>query len=318
MGKTMKRASRRSRLLALALGLPVVLALLLTTRLGVWVFLDVLGAFDEQAISIDAATGPVSAAPFTGSISSVEMPPGIEQPSGIAFDPRTRTWAISTDQAELFVLDTSMTRVLSRKLLLRTLPLLRQGQLEAVAFVPGNGPEEDRLAFTGETGTLEMWRRESGGSPGWVSDASIPLGGELAELEASALTFDPSTEEFLIASSDSPILYGVDLNGAVVGRLDLNNDDLWPTEAIRPERRIDELLISGLTLVEGRLWAVSQNYTMLFRLDPSSGRVTGLWSLPGLGEASDLAIVEGSAVFTLDHNWNDPRPAFRRLDVPAS
>ncbi|MEM7584051.1 MAG: hypothetical protein AAF560_11760 [Acidobacteriota bacterium] len=305
----------RSNLAAAAIVLIVVSTLLLTTRLGVWVFLDLLGSLDEQPLPLDASAGPVSSPPFAGPIASLEMPPGIEQPSGITFDPQTRTWAISTDQAELFVLDESMTRVLSRRLLLRTPPLFRQGQIEAVAFVPGARTADDRLAFIGEIGKIQMWRRLAGDSPEWESAASISLPGELAELEASALAFDPSAGKFFIASTDSSILYLVNPNGSIARRLDLEASDRWPPGALEPGRRVDELRISGLSLADGYLWAVTENYTTLLQLDPRSGNVVGLQSLPKLGEASDLALVEGKAVFTLDHNWNDPRPTFRRIDL---
>lgn len=305
------------KFVALAVSL-LVGTLLLTTRLGVWLFLDILGSLDEKPLPLDPSAGPVAAAPFGGSIASLAMPSRIQQPSGITFDPRTRTWVISTDQAELFVLDESMTRVLSRSLVLRTLPLWRQGLIEAVAFVPGDRQEDDRLAFIGETDTMEFWRRRSDGDAGWASDSSVPLESEIADLEAAALAFDHSTAEFYVASPESSILYTLDLSGRIARRMDLDSSDRWPPGAIKSGRRVDELWISGLTMVDGQLWAVSENYTTLLQLDPRSGKVLTLRSLPELGEASDLAIVEGSAVFTIDHNWNEPRPSFRRIAVPTT
>lgn len=165
---------------------------------------------------------------------------------------------------------------------------------------------------------MEIWRRRPGGETGWVSDSSVPLESEIADLEAAALAFDPSANAFYVASPESSILYTLDWNGRIVHRLDLDSSDRWPPGAIKSGRRVDELWISGLTMVDGQLWAVSENYTTLLQLDPRSGKVIGLRSLPELGEASDLAIVEGSAVFTIDHNWNDPRPSFRRIDVPTT
>ncbi|MEM1206369.1 MAG: polyprenol monophosphomannose synthase [Acidobacteriota bacterium] len=311
-------ALRRPKLIALAVCLLVASTLLLTTRFGVWLMLDAFESVDEQPLQLDAAAGPLSSLPFEGQIASIPMPPGIEQPSGIALDGRTGAWLVTTDQAELFVLDPSMSRVLSRTLLLKTLPVFRQGRVEAVAFVPGARRLDDRLAFTGETGDIGIWRRASGeNSFEWTRDTSIPLDGELADLEASALAFDPSAGELFIAASGSPVLYVVKLEGTLLRRLSLDSTEHWPPRAVKPGRRADELRISGLSLVEGSLWAVSENFTTLLRIDPGSGRVTDLWSLPDLGEASDLAIAEGSAVFTIDHEWSDPRPSFRRLELPS-
>lgn len=317
---TPARSQRLAKIIAFTLfGFVVVSVLLLTTQLGVWVFSDLLGSLDEEPIPLNPAAGPLASANFVGPISGIEMPPQIEQPSGIAFDSRARHWVVSTDQAELFVLDELMSRVLSRRVVLKRPPYFRQGRLEAVAFLAGDRPSDDRLALTGEIGSIEIWRRQPGGSTSqWIRDSSLPLDPALADIEASALAFDPAAGELFIASSESSVLTVVDRQGSVLRRMDLDSTELWPPGAIKAGRQVDELWLSGLSFSQGKLWAVSENYTTLFQLDPRSGRVLELWSLPELGEASDLALLEGSATFTLDHNWDDPRPTFRRIEVPGA
>ena len=181
-------ASRRGRTvvaIGVAAALVAGVALLLTnTPVGAYILLDYLGD-DDSGLVADPAAGPLELSEFvTAEEAAHEMPPQIDQPSGMTYLEADRAFAIVTDQAELFVVSDDFATVRSATAVLGGLLVTRQGRMEAVANIGGQ-----RVAVTGEIGSrIDVWR--NGPEPGFSLETSIDLsdyaGGNYVEIEGIA------------------------------------------------------------------------------------------------------------------------------------
>ena len=84
---------------------------------------------------------------------------------------------------------------------------------------------------------------------------------------------------------------------------------------LRPGRSADELLVSGIAANASSVYLITENYTCILRVDPNTWRVTDVWGIDA-GEASDIAVLDGSAYVTVDHNYFDPRPPLLVYALP--
>ncbi|NIW25478.1 MAG: hypothetical protein GWN29_13425, partial [Gammaproteobacteria bacterium] len=142
-------------LIPLAAAAVVAAYLLVDTRFGVFLLLDVVGAIGEQEPDYDARNGPLDVSAQLEPILAIALPEDIEQPSGIQH--RGDRVYISTDQAELFVLDGELKAWTERAELIGGLLLLKQGALEGIEVI------DDTLLAIGEFGAIPVWERDDGG-----------------------------------------------------------------------------------------------------------------------------------------------------------
>ena len=81
---------------------------------------------------------------------------------------------------------------------------------------------------------------------------------------------------------------------------------------------VSSLLISSIDCDDGFFYLITENYTSIIVLDETYSviEIVGI----GAGEASDIAVHDGIAYVTVDHNYFDPRPpVFRyRLSQPGA
>ena len=297
-------ASRRGRTvvaIGVAAALVAGVALLLTnTPVGAYILLDYLGD-DDSGLVADPAAGPLELSEFvTAEEAAHEMPPQIDQPSGMTYLEADRAFAIVTDQAELFVVSDDFATVRSATAVLGGLLVTRQGRMEAVANIGGQ-----RVAVTGEIGSrIDVWR--NGPEPGFSLETSIDLsdyaGGNDVEIEGIA--YNAQTGEFYLSSDETLAIAIVDATGRLLRELTFEDD---VRERLKPGRALSEYRLSGLDYADGLLYAVSEPYNTLFIVDPEHGLVRALGINNG-GPISAIAVRDGTAYLPLDHNYVDPRP----------
>ena len=281
------------------------IALMLTNSpLGVYILTEHFDN-DDGGLVTDPASGPLELSEFTTAVAAYELPPQIEQPSGMTYLEADRAFAIVTDQSELFVVSEDFTTVRSVTALAGGLLITRQGMMEAAGSVDGQ-----RIAVGGETGRIDVWRKNAG--PGYSPETTIELSpqtmiglsGYAGLGEFSGIAHNPETGEYYISSDESPTIAVVDATGEFLRNLTLG-DDL--RGRLKPGRSLSEFGLSGLDYSDGRLYAVSEAYNTLFIIDPERGLERTLGIENG-GRISAIAVRDGTAYLPIDHEYVDPRP----------
>ncbi len=272
--------------LILPLVLLAALVILLNTRFGVFIVFDVVGdLFDDSDGFVARPLSIASKGHLTGT--QVPLPAAIEQPSGIAVTDTMRL--ISTDQAELFALSPSFKEVLASQDFIGGPLLFKQGSVETIAVSPLSSTE---LSIAGELGAIQHWRR---GADGWSQfSESAPTGAMDAEFTGMTRVGD---EHWLVADG------GLDIY--VLER------DLWLPVPGDP----GDLLASGIAFDGKRLWLVVENIPSIIALDPVSLDILEAHTIDA-PEPSDIAVHQGFAYVTVDHNYFDLKPPLYRYELP--
>ncbi len=276
-----------------AAALVAVFLLLTTTRFGIFLVFDVLGDVGSDNLPSDPTEGPLVLSGFLSAQQSIPLPGSLEQGSGLHVD-RQRIY-VSTDQAELFTLSHTGVEAAPVSRLLGGLLIMRQGRLEGITVQGG------RLLGIGELGEIATWRSEDGK---WTSTEAIALPDGLDDLEFTGLTW-----------------FGDDLLGTVDDGLaiwNLRSGDRHEPEIgahLRPGRTADGLVVSGISADASSLYLITESYSSILRVDPVAWRVTDVWGIDA-GEPSDIAVLDGLAYVTGDHNYFDPRPPLLVYALP--
>ncbi len=265
--------------------LVVVLCVLTSTRLGVFIVFDIFGDIGSDNLPTDPAQGPLVLSGMLDAQERIPLPDSLEQGSGLHVD-RQHIY-VSTDQAELFTLTHTGAEAGPVSRLLGGLLILRQGRLEGIAL------REGQLLGVGELGEVAAWRNDEGR---WRSAGASALPDALNDLEFTGITW---SGDDLLATTDN----GLEIWNLGTG--DRREPDI--SAFLRPGRNAGGLLISGITANPSSIYLITENYTSILRVDPSTWRVTDVWGIDA-GEASDIAVLDNLAYVTVDHNYFDPRP----------
>ena len=281
------------------------IALMLTnSRLGVYILTEHFDN-DDGGLVTNPASGPLELPEFRTAVAAYELPPQIDQPSGMTYLEADRAFAIVTDQAELFVVSEDFTTIRSVTALAGGLLISRQGMMEAAGSVDGQ-----RVAVSGETGRIDVWRKGAG--PGYSPETTIEpspqttiaLSGYAGLGEFSGIAHNPETGEYYVSSDETLTIAVVDATGRWLRNLTFE-DDL--RERLKSGRSLSEYGLSGLDYADGRLYAVSETFNTLFIIHPERGLERALGIENG-GQISAIAVRDGTAYLPLDHEYVDPRP----------
>lgn len=276
-----------------AAALVAVFLVLTTTRFGIFIVFDVLGDVGSDNLPSDPTEGPLVLSGFLNAQQRIPLPDSLEQGSGLHVD-RQHIY-VSTDQAELFTLSHGGVEAAPVTRLLGGLLIMRQGRLEGIAV------QGERLLGIGELGEIAAWRSEDGK---WRSTEAMALPDGLDDLEFTGLT-----------------RFGDDLLGTVDDGLaiwNLGTGERRQPEIgahLRPGRTADGLVVSGISADASSLYLITENYSSILRVDPVAWRVTDVWGIDA-GEPSDIAVLNGLAYVTGDHNYFDPRPPLLVYALP--
>lgn len=264
----------------------------MNTRLGVHFALDVVSEFGEVEIQTTAEDGPLHITETLLPIKEIKVPIEIDQPSGIQH--RGTTIYISTDQTELFELDSNFKITRSVPQLISGPLLFKQGELEGIEVVG------DTVLAIGEFGAIKKWQRQQ---DQWVELEEEPLLAEIAEIEFSGIT---QTEEGRYATSeDAPVIVNLE-----TGKLNALNFD----SVLKDGQSVAGLELSGLATVGNKYIVLTESHTSLLIVNRDSYQVEEVLAIEACA-AADIAVRDGKAYIIVDHNYFDERPPIYVYDI---
>lgn len=269
------------------------LLVLTTTRFGIFIVFDVLGDVGSDNLPTDPTEGPLALSGVLRAKERIPLPDSLQQGSGLHVD-RQHVY-VSTDQAELFTLSHTGAEARPVSRLLGGPLILRQGRLEGIAM------DQDQLLGIGELGALRSWRYNG---ERWQPSESTALPDGLQNLEFTGIT---RLGTDLLTTADE----GLDIWNLGTGDRHEPNVDAH----LKPGRSADELLVSGIAADASSVYVATENYASILRIDPIAWRVVDVWGIDA-GESSDIAVLDGSAYVTVDHNYFDPRPPLLVYELP--
>lgn len=267
------------------------------TRPGVHLMLDVLselGSVEEPQTA--ASDAPLRLSASLLPIDRVQLPESIEQPSGIKH--RNDAVYISTDQTEIFRLDTDFTNVSDRVYLLGGPLLWKQGSLEGIE-VRGN-----QLVGVGEFGTLPTWTEEHGRR--WVRGEDVELPDQLADVEFSGVVNTP-TGRFATSEDHLAIFNLDDGSEHAINFGDFLNDQGDPAG----------LMLSGIAHADGYFYILSESHTSILAVEDTLFQLQHVFGIEPCA-AADLSVHQGKCFVVIDHNYDQPVPPVLVYDIESA
>jgi hypothetical protein len=85
--------------------------------------------------------------------------------------------------------------------------------------------------------------------------------------------------------------------------------------ATREGRRLQEYRIMGLEFHAERLYALTEYYPNILVINPASGRIERVFALEGLRDQSGVAMLNGQAFVTVDHEYDEASPGLMVFDL---
>lgn len=259
---------------------------LVNTRLGVFLVFDVVGDLSgSDNLATDTQNGPLKVTRWLAATNTINVPATLEQASGIQVGPNV-IW-VSTDQAELFKLDHTGNPLCPQMPLLGGPLLFKQGSLEGIWL------EGSELHGIGELGAIARWSIQDNSA---LVLEPTPLPTTIAALEYTGISqyhnklYAVSDEGLKIYDLESAIAYQPNLEGH-----------------LKLGQSVEDLLLSGIAADERYLYLITEAYPSILVVDPSNWTLVEVLGIDPV-EASDIAVHEGLAYVTVDHNYFDPRP----------
>ena len=225
---------------------------------------------------------------------TISLPIGVEQPSGIDYDPMNKTFFIVTDQAEIMELSHDLQKVNSSIVMSKRPLLFRQGTVESADFY------EERLFVGGDLGSIEIWDKMGGV---WErADAINPQKNNQVNIEAEALAINPTNGDIYIGKEDAVTV--IDTEGKYISDFKLT---------IKPKtgRSSNEYLIAGMDFFDGKLYVLTEYHSAILIVDPSTENVESVYALEGITEGAGLTVTKDSYYVVVDHELNEPSPGVK-------
>jgi disulfide bond formation protein DsbB len=256
---------------------------------------------DPAAADPDPAHGPLSALP-TLAVSGWERigAPLNGRLSGLAYDSATGRYLAVTDSFGVYLLDSTLARVLHHVVLDPGFSI-DLSPLTAAAFLGG-----DTLAVLSTNKSWALLRPDPRADPraewrhflstdGQVSEVGL---GRFQTVRAHqmyvlALAFDPAAQELITVSVPNPRHRQL-----VVSRF--ARSDMLVSSEFEPrlgagltlstlDRALAYYLVTGATVADGRLYAISAAYSTLLVMDLKSRTVLAAYAVPGIEHPVGLA-----------------------------
>lgn len=266
--------------------------LMLNTRMGVYIALDVIGEFGEVEVQTAAEDGPLVLTATLTPVREVALPEEIEQASGIRID--GERIFICTDQTELFELDNEWNLVSEAMNLVDGLLYFKQGALEGIAL------EGDKIFAIGEFGAIKCWSQRA---KSWERCEDLALPAEFKDEEFSSMVV---TNDGRYASfDDHPMV--LDLESG-------QQRQLVGGDRLKPGRQLNEISFSGVAAANGRLVLLSEDYTSLLIVDENSFAIQAVLGIDACA-AADIEMVGTEAYIVVDHNYREKRPPVQVYDL---
>jgi disulfide bond formation protein DsbB len=257
---------------------------------------------DPAAVDPDPAGGPLADLPALAVAGWERLGVPVEGTlSGLARDPVSGRWLAVTDRFGVYLLDSALSRVLHRVVLDRGYSI-DLWPLAGAAFLGG-----DTLAVVSTNKSWVLLRPDPGADTGreWrrfreTDGGMTELGrGRFGTVRARqqyvlSLAFDPSAQELITVSVPSPRHRRL-----VVSRFALADRMLASEFQLRlsrglalagPERSLAEYVVTGATVADGRLYAISAAYSTLLVVDLRERTLSAAYAVPGLRRPVGVAV----------------------------
>ncbi|MEM7229229.1 MAG: hypothetical protein AAF432_10485 [Planctomycetota bacterium] len=291
--KIKKKPALFTAAVVLAAGAYVVM----NTRLGVHFALDVISEIGQPKDVLTSATdGPLIVTAMLSPTQTIPLPDAIEQPSGIKH--RDDAIYISTDQTEIFTLDTEFRNASTPFTLLGGLLLFKQGSLEGIEV------RGDTLFAIGEFGVMPTWSNNRDGS--WTRADDVVLPPDIAELEFSGITDTP--HGLFATMEERPVIVNLDSG---------STHDLSYGEFLKDDADPSVLTFSGLAYANGSFFILSETYTSIIIADATTFELRTVFGIEP-SAAADLSLFEGQIYIVIDHNYTEQRQNVRVYDIDAA
>ena len=221
--------------------------------------------------------------------------------SGLARDPATGRFVAITDRFGVYLLDSTLARVLHHVVLDPGFSV-DLSPLAGAAFLGG-----DTLAVVGINKSWALLRPDSAATEGAEWRHFLATDGRMAEvglgrfatvrsrqMYVRALAFDPEAQELLTVSVPNPRHRQLVVSRFARGDMLLASEFAPRLGAglarAAPDRALADYLVTGAAVAEGRLYAISAAYSTLLVVDLREGVLRAAYAVPGLQHPVGVAV----------------------------
>jgi disulfide bond formation protein DsbB len=277
---------------------------------------------DASDVSPDSAGGPLANLPVLPVARQVRVGfPLNGTPTDLAYNAATKQFLITT-QHGIYLTDDTLA-AMARYAIVDAGYSVDLGTFAAAAFL-----DKGALLAVGENKSFVVVRPTAKGDANANFRYFLESAGAFDELSRSrfgtvrarmmyieSAAFDPAT-----ASIYTVTVPNNKVKRLVVSRFDRRDmtlsEEFTPTLApdaglaLSPKRTLDELFVTGSTVADGSLYALSAAYSTLLKIDLASHRVVAAYAVPGLVEPTGLA-AKGDELFIIGSDariWVVARP----------
>jgi disulfide bond formation protein DsbB len=219
--------------------------------------------------------------------------------TGLAHDPAGDRFLVVDDRYGVHVLDGTLTRAMHRVIIDPSYSI-DLSPFTGAAFLG------DTLAVLSTNKSYVLLRPDAGADPAREWRRFLETDGAVTELRRGrfatvrarqmyvmSLAFDPSADELITVAVPGPRHRRLVVSRFARGDLQLSSEfepSLAPGLALAGEdRALAEYVVTGATVVDGTLYALSAAYSTLLAIDLDERVVRAAWAVPGLERPVGLA-----------------------------
>jgi disulfide bond formation protein DsbB len=256
---------------------------------------------DLAAVDADPAHGPLAGLPALAAATGERVGVPLEGTlSGLARDPATGRFLAITDRFGVYLLDSTLARVLHHVVLDPGFSV-DLSPLAGAAFLGG-----DTLAVVGINKSWALLRLDSAATERAEWRHFLETDGRMAELGLGrfatvrarqqyvrSLAFDAVAQELVTVSVPSARQRRLVVSRFARGDMVLASEfvpRLGTGLTLLAERRLADYLVTGTAVADGRLYAVSAAYSTLLVMDLGTRTVVAAYALPGLQRPVGVAV----------------------------
>lgn len=237
----------------------------------------------------------------------IKLPDGIRKPSDISYSPEDDVYAIVSDNLEIFIVDGEFSAILHKiKIEKNKMDIkIKKGDVEGITFINAN-----KLLAMSEMGVFLFFERDLK-ERGWKETKRYRIQNFTPTYDIASIAFDDLEKMVYIAyKRDKKAFFKVDLDGKIVEQWDLQLSD---SMRVKNSRNLKKYTISGLVLNDGYLYALSEAYSTVLKIDPESHLLidaVGIYELP---EAAGITIKDGELIIVGDYEPYLPEPQIYKV-----
>jgi disulfide bond formation protein DsbB len=268
---------------------------------------------DVNAVPSDPGAGPLADLPVLVVREQKRLAPALKgSPTGLAYDAGSDRFLVTT-QHGVYLVNRALDRVL-RYTIVDPGFSVDLGQFAGAAFL-----DSATVMAVGENKSYVILKENDQANPDGNFRYFLESPDSFDELSRSrlgtvrarmmytmSLAFDPATRSLYTVTVPN-----TKAKRLVVSRFDFDRRDLTLSEEFMPalaadagltfkadKRSLDEYYVTGATIGDGRMYAISSAFTTLLAIDLATHKVVGAWVVRGIGRPTGLALA-GEALFII-------------------